>query len=88
MKQDIILQIECWEKKKKAYEAKRDTLATQVGNMEAKRTDMDMRYAFRPKLRRYYYKLDSLYKQLHSISAKISKCDSQISTLKICLAWS
>lgn len=87
MKQDIKLQIECWEEKKTAYEAKRDELATQVSNMEAKRMAMDREYAFMPKLRRFYSRLDSLYKQLHTISAKISKCDSHISTLKICLAW-
>lgn len=88
MKQDIKLQIECWEQKRAAYEAKRDTLTTQVSNMEAKRTAMDREYAFKPKLRRFYSRLDSLYKQLHTISAKISKCDSHISTLKICLSWS
>jgi len=88
MNQDIKLQIECWEKKKTAYQAKRDTLERQTKEMEAKRTAMDREYAFKPKLRRFYSRLDSLYKQLHTISAKISKCDSHLSTLKICMAWS
>lgn len=88
MKQDKELQIECWEKKKTAYQAKRDTLSIQVINMEAKHAAMDREFAFRPKLRRFYSRLDSLYKQLRTISVKISKCDSHISTLKICMAWS
>lgn len=88
MKQDIKLQIEEWQHKKAAYEAKKDTLERRLKSKEDKRTAMDKEYAFTPKLRRYYSQLDSLYKQLHTLSAKISKCDSHLSTLKICLLWS
>lgn len=88
MRQDIELQIECWQKKKTAYESKKDALKRRVKSKEEKRISMDKEYAFTPKLRRYYSQLDSLYKQLHTLSAKISKCDSHLSTLKICLLWS
>lgn len=88
MKTDIELQIEKWEKKKSKYEQKDITLKQSVATMESKRSKMDSDYAFSPVLNNYYKRLDGLYKQLHTLSAKINKCNSYLSTLRMCQSWS
>lgn len=83
MKTDIEMQIENWEEKKSKYEQKDVTLRQSIATMESKRSKMDSDYAFSPLLNNYYKKLDGLYKQLHTLSAKINKCNSYLSTLRI-----
>lgn len=88
MKTGIELQIENWEKKKTTYENKDIILKQSIVTLESKRSKMDSDYAFTPVLDNYYKRLDSLYKQLHTLSAKINKCNSYLSTLKMSQSWS
>lgn len=87
MKTDIELQIENWEKKKSTYENKDIKLKQSIATMESERSKMDSDYAFTPVLENYYKRLDSLYRQLHTLSAKINKCNSYLSTLRMCQSW-
>lgn len=88
MKTDIELQIENWEEKKSKYERKDVTLRHRIATMENDRSRMDTVYAFKPELGKFYKRLDSLYKQLYTLSAKINKCNSYLSTLRMCQSWS
>lgn len=87
MKTDIELQIENWEKKKFKYEQKDVKLKQSIATMESKRSKMDCDYAFTPVLDNYYKRLDSLYTQLHTLSAKINKCNSYLTTLRMCQSF-
>lgn len=87
MKTDIELQIKNWEAKKSKYEQKDVKLRQSISTMESERSKMDRDYAFTPVLDKYYKRLDILYKQLHTLSAKINKCTDHISTLKMCQSW-
>lgn len=79
---NISEQIDTWQKKLEYYESKELSLKQRIADAESKRDSVNRSKVGDPKVEKFYKHLNSLYTQLATLPAKISRCRDNISTLK------
>lgn len=84
---NISEQIDTWQEKLAYYESKESALKQRITDAESKRESVNRLPVGSPKVDKFYKHLNSLYTQLATLPAKISRCRDNISTLKCELQW-
>ena len=80
-------QIDKWTEKLAYYESKESSLKQRITDVESKRESVNRLPVGSPKVDKFYKHLNSLYTQLATLPAKISRRRDNISTLKCELQW-
>ena len=75
-------QIDSWTKKLAYYESKELSLKQRIADAESHRDSVNRLKVGDPRIDMFYKQLNSLYTQLATLPAKISRCRDNISTLK------
>lgn len=84
---NISEQIDTWQSKLAYYESKESSLKQRIAAAESERESVNSLPVGSPKVDEFYRYLNSLYTQLVTLPAKISRCHDNISTLKCELEW-
>lgn len=84
---NISEQIDKWTEKLAYYESKESALKQRITDAEGKRESVNRLKVGDPRVDKFYRQLNSLYTQLATLPAKISRCRDNISTLKCELQW-
>lgn len=84
---NISEQIITWTSRQMYYEGKELVLKRRIIEEESKRESINRLPVGSPKVDKFYKHLNSLYTQLATLPAKISRCRDNISTLKCELQW-
>lgn len=79
---NISEQIDTWQKKLEHYESKELSLKQRIADAESRRDSVNRLKVGDPKVEKFYKHLNSLYTQLVTLPAKISRCRDNVSTLK------